>query len=227
MVIGNGLLAKTFKKYNNINDIIIFASGVSNSKEIDDHEFDREFNLLKSVLDFGKTKKLIYFSTCSIIDVSLKNSKYVKHKNDIENYIKINFNKYLIFRLPNIVSDNKNLNTSFNFFKNKIMNQEEIICDKYATRYFIDIDDLKETLPIFIDTDDYTNQTIDITFNNKETVNSFIIKMGKIINLVPKITLINTGVDYTIDNSIFINKLKEINYFIKEDYNQHIIKKYI
>lgn len=226
MIIGNGLLANTFKNYVDNDNIIIFASGVSNSKEINDTEFKREFELLKKTLNISKTKKLIYFSTCSVSDVSLVDSKYVKHKNKIEDFIKDNFVYYLIFRLPNIVSDNKNLNTSFNFFKNKLINDELIICDKYATRYFIDIDDLQQTLPTFIDDTEFTNQTINICFNNKETVNNFIIKMGNIINLTPKIKLIDKGVDYTIDNSIFISKLKEINYTIPEDYNNKIIKKY-
>ena len=226
MIIGNGLLANTFKDYVDNDNIIIFASGVSNSKELNDTEFKREFELLKNTLIIGKTKKLIYFSTCSVSDISLSDSKYVKHKNNIEEFIKDNFEHYLIFRLPNIVSNNKNLNTSFNFFKNKLINNELIICDKYATRYFIDIDDLEQTLPTFIDGTEFINQTINICFNNKETVNNFIIKMGNIINLTPKIKLIDKGVDYTIDNSIFINKLKEINYIIQEDYSNKIIKKY-
>ena len=62
MVIGNGLLANTFRKYEDSDSIIIFASGVSNSKEINKSEFKREFDLLKTMLVFKETKKIIYFS---------------------------------------------------------------------------------------------------------------------------------------------------------------------
>ena len=45
MVIGNGLLAKGFKNSNyNFDDYIIFTSGVSNSKENDIEEFEKEKN---------------------------------------------------------------------------------------------------------------------------------------------------------------------------------------
>jgi len=130
MVIGNGLLANAFKKYINNDNIIIFASGVSNSKEINETEFKRELELLKKILTISKGKKIIYFSTCSISYISLTDSKYINHKNNIEDFIKLNFDYYLILRLPNIVSNNKNLNTSFNFFKNKLINNELIFCEK-------------------------------------------------------------------------------------------------
>jgi len=225
MVIGNGLLANTFRKYEDSDSIIIFASGVSNSKEINKSEFKREFDLLKTMLVFKETKKIIYFSTCSVLDISLTKSNYVKHKKNIEGFIMSNFKYYLILRIPNIVSNNKNLNTSFNFFKNKLLNNDEIICDKYATRYYIDIDDLEKTLPIFIET--YVNQSINICFTNKETVINFILKMGKEMKINPKINLVNNGIDYTIDNSVFISETNKMNYSIGEDYNDKIIKKYI
>jgi len=225
MVIGNGLLANTFRKYEDSDSIIIFASGVSNSKEINKSEFKREFDLLKTMLVFKETKKIIYFSTCSVLDISLTELNYVKHKKNIEGFIISNFKYYLILRIPNIVSNNKNLNTSFNFFKNKLLNNDEIICNKYATRYYIDIDDLEKTLPIFIET--YVNQSINICFTNKETVINFILKMGKEMKINPKINLVNNGIDYTIDNSIFISEINKMNYSIGEDYNDKIIKKYI
>lgn len=225
MVIGNGLLANTFRKYEDSDSIIIFASGVSNSKEINKSEFKREFDLLKTMLVFKETKKIIYFSTCSVLDISLTKSNYVKHKKNIEGFIISNFKYYLILRIPNIVSNNKNLNTSFNFFKNKLLNNDEIICDKYATRYYIDIDDLEKTLPIFIET--YVNQSINICFTNKETVINFILKMGKEMKINPKINLVNDGIDYTIDNSVFISETNKMDYSIGEDYNDKIIKKYI
>ena len=45
MVIGNGLVASAFSKYKNDDDVIIFASGVSNSSTNKKEEFEREINL--------------------------------------------------------------------------------------------------------------------------------------------------------------------------------------
>jgi hypothetical protein len=41
MVIGNGTVAKVFSEYCDNGDILIFASGVSNSKEKSEANFER------------------------------------------------------------------------------------------------------------------------------------------------------------------------------------------
>ena len=94
MLIGKGLIASQFKKYEDDNDIIIFASGVSNSQEIDLNKFDKEFNLIKKYISCDCL--FVYFSTCSIYDKSLIDSKYVKHKLKVEEFIKENFKYFLI-----------------------------------------------------------------------------------------------------------------------------------
>ncbi|MEO7119531.1 MAG: hypothetical protein ABIY62_00460 [Ginsengibacter sp.] len=43
MVIGNGMIANRFISYKNNDDVIIFASGVSNSKDTIEENFLREF----------------------------------------------------------------------------------------------------------------------------------------------------------------------------------------
>ena len=47
MVIGNGMIARSFTKSKAINDVIIFACGVPNSNEDREQEYEREFNLIK------------------------------------------------------------------------------------------------------------------------------------------------------------------------------------
>ena len=60
MIIGNGLIAKSFENYNL--DCIIFASGVSSSKEKSRDNFLREVNLLKETISNNPDKKIVYFS---------------------------------------------------------------------------------------------------------------------------------------------------------------------
>ena len=88
MIIGKGLIAKAFLEYENDDNIIVFASGVSNSKEISREEFDREKLLLNDYLEkYGKNKHFIYFSTCSIDDTYFERSEYTKHKINMEKII--------------------------------------------------------------------------------------------------------------------------------------------
>ena len=60
MVIGNGLVAKAFVRYEHDKDVLIFASGVSNSSEQKTENFNREFKLLKDQVH--EKKLLIYFT---------------------------------------------------------------------------------------------------------------------------------------------------------------------
>jgi nucleoside-diphosphate-sugar epimerase len=118
MIVGNGLIAKAFyDNYANRDDVLIFASGVSNSSNIDPKEFIREKTLLKSFLT--ERKKIVYFSTCSIEDPSLENSPYILHKLEMEELVK-GVNDYLIFRLPQLAGKTDNPNTLLNFLYRKI-----------------------------------------------------------------------------------------------------------
>ena len=134
------MIAQAFSQYKNNDEVIIFASGVSNSGEEQNSEYDREFNLLKSQLPTDK--KLIYFSTVSIFDPDYVNKKYISHKLKIESFIAFNFSNYIIFRLPIVVGKTDNSHTFFNYMKDKIIRGEEITIYKNANRYLIDIDEI-------------------------------------------------------------------------------------
>ena len=87
MIIGSGLISKSFDDYIYNEDYLIFASGVSNSKEDRDHEYEREFHLIKKYIN--TTSKFIYFSTINTGD-----SKYFYHKVNMEKYIIKNSKNY-------------------------------------------------------------------------------------------------------------------------------------
>ena len=127
MIIGNGLIAQSFRphfdKYEDT--VILFASGVSNSKLTLESEYVREQLLLKDALKLNKL--LVYFSTCSIFDPTLQDSKYIQHKLAMESLIEKN-DKHLIVRLPNVVGKIGNPNTMYNFFINQIRSCPHSYC---------------------------------------------------------------------------------------------------
>lgn len=144
MIIGSGLIAKALNNIDSDN-MLFFASGVSNSLETRSSEFEREFTLLKNTLENNKGK-LIYFSTLSIHDQSKQDSHYVLHKLNIENYIKNNCEDYLILRIGNIVGNGGNPNTLFNFLKTQIINDNKFVIHQKARRLLLDIDDISRFL---------------------------------------------------------------------------------
>ena len=224
MIIGNGLVAKAFIKYEHDNDVLIFASGVSNSSEQKNENFNREFNLLKDKVH--EKKLLIYFSTCSLFDDSLKSTPYILHKKRIEEFIEKNFKKFIIFRLPTLIGETENPHTFFNFFINKIISGEKIDIHKYAHRYLIDIDDISLILPKFIENKIYFSKKINIAFSNPSSVLKITKLFEDSLNKEAKISLIEKGEKFNIENNLFLKKIKEINYKYNNDYNKILINKY-
>ena len=133
MVIGNGIIAKAFSSYNENSNVIIYASGVSNSKETSPKKYERERKLLNNTILQCNKKTLVYFSTCSITDKSLQQSEYVSHKIAMEKLITNNCKSYYIFRLPQVVG-RTNSPTLVNFIAKAIKNEEPFVVQKNATR---------------------------------------------------------------------------------------------
>lgn len=224
MLIGRGLIASTFKHYSDNSEVIVFASGVSNSGESNAAEYEREFKLLQQYV--SSNSKLIYFSTCSVIDDSLKKSSYIRHKLNVEKYISENFYSFIIFRLPIVVGNNVNPFTLTNFLFNKIKNSEKFTLFDRAHRYLIDIDDLGFILSNMINAGKFDNQILDICFNNRISILELVAIFEKIINKKALYTIKESGRCYTPNNIEFMNYLKEMNFQIQPTYNNNLITKY-
>lgn len=114
MIIGRGTIASVLPDRE---DLLFFASGVSNSSETNESEYDREINLL---LDQDKNAHLVYFSTLSLF---YNSTRYTQHKKYMEELIKKRFKRYTIMRLGSPTWGN-NPNHLVSFFRNKIKNKE-------------------------------------------------------------------------------------------------------
>lgn len=93
MIVGNGDIANVLPDRN---DLVFFASGVSNSQEKDELKYRREKILL---LDQDPNKHLVYFSSLGVFD---KEGRYYDHKREMEIVVKAVIDKYTIIRLGNI-----------------------------------------------------------------------------------------------------------------------------
>jgi nucleoside-diphosphate-sugar epimerase len=223
MVIGQGLLAKAFNRYKDSSKVIIFASGVSNSRENDLAMFEREHAMLSS---YSNTDlKLIYFSTISVVDESLKESLYVQHKLSMEKYIAENFKNYIVFRLPNVIGHTTNKHTFFNSIRESILTNQRVKVLSNATRYLIDVDDLTEYLPQLIEEEN--RKVINVCFNNKTSVQELTEMMGDALHTPYKIELVEGGSDYEVASSTFLSYINSDAVGLQENYNYIIVNKYI
>jgi nucleoside-diphosphate-sugar epimerase len=188
MIIGSGFIAKNFKKKKLLIKkcrIAIYASGVSNSKSINKNNFLRERNKIISYKNAINSKIFVYISTCSIFDPSRKNTAYVKHKLNMENVVKKNFNKFVIVRFPEVVGFNSNTKNLINFFYQKIINNKKFILWANSRRNIIDIDDAVKLCLNFIQKiKNYKKIKLEVNI-----ANTMYVSVASIVNVIEKLTL--------------------------------------
>src|SRR5690606_6909545 len=98
---------------------VFFASGVSNSQETRESEYQREIDLL---MKQNKNKHLVYFSSLCIF---YSENRYARHKKYMEELIRKTFKHYTIVRIGNITWG-KNPHTLINYFKNQKRQGKEL-----------------------------------------------------------------------------------------------------
>ena len=218
-------MASQFKNSSWLDNEIIFASGVSNSRETKPSEFNREIELIES---FFETKSVfIYFSTCSIFDPSLSNSSYIQHKLYIEKIIEEKFDNYLILRLPCLIGLTNNPHTFFNYFFHSISESLPVNIEKNSSRYFLDVEDIEPIVKCLVKKRHF-NRTINVAFDNRISVIDAIRIMEKYMKKTAVSHVIEKGAYYTIPNKEVI-ELQDLlpRFDTTREYNDNCFKKYI
>lgn len=141
MIVGKGLLAQAFQPHFGTNpDIVIFASGVSNSMETRPEQFERERALLLQSLSGGRNR-LVYFSSCGVTAAESELNIYMRHKRLMESLV-MSTPGGLVLRLPQVVGKTENPHTLTNFLRNHIISGEHFTVWAHAERNLVDIDDV-------------------------------------------------------------------------------------
>ena len=221
MIIGNGLLGSAFIEFD-LPEVIFFASGVSNSSEISEKEFNREENLIHKILEDNPQKQFVYFSTCSIYDSSKNGSPYVLHKLKMEQIIINIASNYLILRVSNAVGKGRNPNLLMNYIYSSILNKKKITIHKNAKRNLIDVEDVVKISHNII-SNNIKNKIINIAFKENIAIENLVNNFEKILKTKTEKEYIEIGESYSID----IQNIKA--YFRNTDVNnylENIINKY-
>ena len=228
IIIGNGLIAREFRDdIKEDHGLCIFASGVSNSTCEDTSEFERESALLRSVMSSrAQGRVLIYFSTCSVYDLSQhKSSMYIRHKTAMEAIVK-NHPGFYIFRLPQVVGHTKNTNTLTNFLKNSIIDSRKIYIQKFATRNIIDVHDAAKLARTIVASNSHLNQTINIANLKSDSVIDIVKIMEKVLGREAVYELVAAGYAYSIDTTITSSIIEHCNINFDATYTSRTLSKY-
>jgi len=222
MIIGNGILANALRPFD-VEDIVFFASGVSNSLEVKTSEFTREINLLQSTVEKYPNKKFIYFSTCSVYDSSKTESPYVLHKLNIEKIISDICPEYTIFRIGNAVGKGGNTNTLINFLKNSIEEGKTIQVHNKARRVFIGVNDI--AFFIHQNIENIENRIFNLVFPYQFSLMEVITPLEMHLNKTTTYEIIDEGAFYDINfeekTKIFFNDITPEEY-LQKLYNTYL-----
>lgn len=230
MIIGKGLIASAFKEeaeYKKLsNQVLIFASGVSNSTETNPLEFKRESELLeKTILKVERNQKLVYFSTMSVYDPSLHNSMYVEHKRQLEEIIKNSILNHLIIRTSNVVGHGGNRNTLINYFLKNVEEERHINIWRHATRNILGVSHLVKIVLDMVKED--KKGVTDIYYPHTYSALEILHTIAQYINKKPIYSLIDKGADYIpLPSEDLVKYFERNNIVIRLDYLKQVLQEY-
>lgn len=226
MVIGNGMIATRFAAYSAKKDISVFASGVSNSSSGAEEDFKREITLLTNCIQQNPEQLLVYFSTCSIYDMSLQDSAYVQHKLYIEDLIRQQVAHYLIFRVSNPVGFTSNPHTLLNYLVQHIVNKQPFNAWEYASRNIIDIDHMFFICDALIKNQPHPSRIINIANPVNYPVISIIDHIEQHFQKKANYTLLTKGNSPLIDTTEIQPIFESLQIHFDKDYLVRVLKKY-
>ncbi len=171
MIVGNGMMAKAMQNIDK-NDYLFFCSGVSNSKETNEHEFIKERQLLE--LHLNTKRCLIYFSSYFVNFNTYLNERYYRHKYEMEQLIRDNCFHYKIFRVPQVVGHSSNPKTLTNFLHQSIKEERNITIYTNAERNLLDIDDIVSFVDYSNQNQLFSNKTLNLLSTSNSAIEDII-----------------------------------------------------
>lgn len=225
MIVGDGLIARAFRQYyENDHDVILFASGGSNSSEKEGEPFARERNLLEQFLNQGEL--LVYFSTCSVDDPCASDSPYVRHKIAMENLIASISKNYAIFRLPQVVGFTPNPNTLTNYLNKQIQTGQTFRVWLNAKRNLIDVVDVAAIGSFLVESGEAIGRVTNIASPFPVAMPKLVCIFESILNKTASFDAVEIGSAYSINIELALKAAERLGIMFDGDYIEQIIRKY-
>ena len=206
---------------------MIFASGVSNSRETRRQEFEREEQLFRQETSRWPEATLVYFSTCSILDEDLNNTPYVRHKMSME-ALASRQRSFHIFRLPLVVGCSDNPCTLTNFFYDRLIKQLPITVWEGTERNLIDVQDVYKIASHIINNRLMLRQTANVATPANTRVTDILAMMCSVTGRTSDVTLEkgHQGSRYVIDISPVRPVMDRLSITFDDKYCFSVLRKY-
>lgn len=225
MIVGNGLLATAFRReFADEHDVVVFASGVSNSREQREEQFQREREMLEAALELGKF--LLYFSTCSIADAALAGTKYVRHKRAMEELIFAHAARKAVFRLPQVVGHTPNPHTLTNYLHQQIASGSRFQVWTHARRNLIDVDDVAAIATQLLRTGRADGQLINLACPYSVSIPDLVRHFEEVLDVKANYELVHDGAGYAIECGLAAEAAAELGIDFGGHYIPDLLRKY-
>jgi GT2 family glycosyltransferase len=225
MIVGNGMMAKAFSGFAADPDVVIFASGVSNSLETGWPAFQREKDLLLRTRAAHPDALLVYFGTCSVHDPDRRDTPYVRHKLEMESLLAGFAQPWMVLRLPLALGPEHRSPTLGNFLYERISRGEAFEVWAGSTRYPIDVQDVLRIAARLIPDRSKWNRTIDVALRPFGIL-EFVQAMERITGKRARYTVQQKGTHYEVDCPEVARLAEELQLDLSEGYLERVLRKY-
>lgn len=224
MIIGRGLVGSAFLPYFAEDPrTVIFASGVSNSRETREEEFLREEHLLKRSL--ASSGSLLYFGSCSVLDPEMAHTPYVEHKLRMEALV-ATASCGAIFRLPQVVGRSSNSHLLTNFLYEHVSSGRHFNVWRHARRNLIDVDDVAAIVNHLVHNGRAEGGIYNIASPFSVAVVDIVEAFELVLGRQANYSVVENGAGYTIDVPEVLEAASELGIYFDPGYIVRTVRKY-
>lgn len=228
MIIGNGLLAQAFKAYipafAEEHDLLVFASGVSNSQEKAPEPYARERAMLEEALELDRF--VLYFSTCSVSDPELSHMPYVQHKKEMEALMMERARRKAIFRLPQVVGATPNPHTLTNYLHAQISTGARFKVWLNARRNLIDVADVASIVCHLVENHAADGVVTNIAAPSSTGILELVHIFEEVLDKRANYETVDAGASYDIEADLALRTAAEAGITFGPDYATRLVRKY-
>jgi len=225
VVVGDGMIAKAFAAFGQRQDVVIYASGVSDSMETSAEAFQREKKLLAGTRAAHPGALVVYFGTCSIDDPDRRPTPYVQHKLAMEAQLAAAAGPWMVLRLPLAIGPVHRSPTLANFLHDRIVRGETFEVWSRSTRYPVDVEDVVRIASRFIDARAYWRRTINVALR-AFTVLDFVRVLEGITGKRAAYKLVDKGARYDVPCPEVARLAGELGLDLSPHYLERVLRKY-
>lgn len=223
----SGFIANRFIDFNLKSDFLIFSGIDSNFDQSLEQSFKKEEIEILSAISTHPDGTVVYFSSCKVGQSAFESDSLISNIYRIEKLIASKASKYMIFRLPEVVSlpllNDGVIKHYLDLIKNKVPFELEI----NSKFNFIDIDDVHEIVNCILRQRRFINTTINVASSELVGVADLIKYLERLLETSASFTSLAEGKSEPIDISTTSDIIKELKIDFSGEYLYRSLSKYI